>query len=160
MTPMNAATPQQRAARLIETAQHMTIATVDDAGRPWVSPVFFAPDDDYSLYWVSDPEALHSANLRARPEVAIVIHHGFDGRMDAVYITATAVELHDEADVRAGMAVMASRPHSEKWAIDDIAVVTDDGPWRIYKATRRSTQTRREFEKRGRTIAGREPADF
>jgi nitroimidazol reductase NimA-like FMN-containing flavoprotein (pyridoxamine 5'-phosphate oxidase superfamily) len=157
---MNPGTPQERAVALIEGTQHMTVATVGNDGQPWVSPVYFAHDDNYSLYWVSDPEALHSANIRERPEVAIVIHGTCFGKVDAVYIKATAVELSDEGDVRDGMKVLARRPQIPKWTIDDIAVVTGSGPWRIYKATRESTETRIEREKQKKPVVSREAADF
>jgi hypothetical protein len=41
-------------------------------------------------------EALHSANVRSRPEVAIVIDDTVNGALDAVYIRAAAVELNKE----------------------------------------------------------------
>ncbi len=93
---IDAATPQQRARWLIVGAKHMTIATADEGGQPWVSPVFYAHDDEHNLYWVSDRDARHSALVRGRAEIAIVIHDTAYGAIDAVYITATAVELNDE----------------------------------------------------------------
>ena len=57
---------------LIAANRYMTLATADAAGRPWVSPVWFAPDDDGFL-WISRPESRHSRNLSERPELALVI---------------------------------------------------------------------------------------
>ena len=60
-------------ARAILDANHyMTLGTADAAGNPWVSPVFFAADRYRELYWISSPEATHSRNLAARPELSIV----------------------------------------------------------------------------------------
>jgi uncharacterized protein YhbP (UPF0306 family) len=42
-------------------------------GRPQVSPLFFASDDDLNLYWISDPESRHSANLRDWDDAAAAI---------------------------------------------------------------------------------------
>jgi nitroimidazol reductase NimA-like FMN-containing flavoprotein (pyridoxamine 5'-phosphate oxidase superfamily) len=139
--PMSEAIPQDRARSLIERNSLLPLATVDVAGRPWVSPVFYLLDDDYQVYWVSDVEARHSANVRETAAVAIVIHDVVDRQTDAVYIEGTAVELNDEAAVREGMDVMARRdelqpPH---WRIDDIGEVTGEGPRRVYKAIREST---------------------
>lgn len=153
-------TPQQRARWLIAGAKLMTIATADEDGQPWVSPVFYAHDDEHNLYWVSHKGALHSTLVRRRAEIAIVIHDTAYGAIDAVYIAATAVELSGEVAVRHGMTVMATRPQSEKWKINDISEVTGDGPWRIYKAIRTNTETRVEKMKGGKTVVEREAADF
>jgi hypothetical protein len=64
----------------------------DAAGRPWVSPVFFAADGYQDLYWISAPQATHSRNLAERPEASIVV---FDsqapvGTGQAVYMAVTA----------------------------------------------------------------------
>jgi hypothetical protein len=83
-------------ARAILDANHyMTLGTADAGGHPWVSPVFFATDAYRDFYWISSPEATHSRNLAARPELSIVV---FDskapvGTGQAVYMAATAAGL-------------------------------------------------------------------
>jgi hypothetical protein len=77
---------------IIDSNLYMTLATADAAGRPWPTPVYFAPSDYRELIWVSSPEARHSQNISARPVVGIVI---FDSRVpincgQAVYISALA----------------------------------------------------------------------
>ena len=95
-------------ARDILGANHyMTLGTADADGHPWVSPVFFAAADGYrDFYWISSPEATHSRNLAARPELSIVV---FDsqapvGTGQAVYMAATATELSG-ADLDQGLQV-------------------------------------------------------
>src|SRR5262245_35558026 len=73
----------------------MTLGTADETGRPWVSPVYFAPDGSRELYWLSSPDAQHSRNVAVRPEVFAAV---FDSRVaigqgQAVYMAATAAEL-------------------------------------------------------------------
>jgi Pyridoxamine 5'-phosphate oxidase len=53
---------------IIDSNAYMTLATADENGRPWASPVWYA-----HFYWVSSPEARHSRNLAARSEVGVVI---------------------------------------------------------------------------------------
>jgi nitroimidazol reductase NimA-like FMN-containing flavoprotein (pyridoxamine 5'-phosphate oxidase superfamily) len=77
---------------LIKASRYMVLATADAAGVPWASPVWFATEDDQVFYWISDPNARHSRNIAARPEIAIVI---FDstvtpGDAEAVYMEARA----------------------------------------------------------------------
>ncbi len=86
-------------ARAIVAANwYMTLATADAGGRPWASPVWFATRDCHDFVWVSHPDARHSLNIAARPEVALVI---FDSRVQpgqgqAVYMSARAQELAGE----------------------------------------------------------------
>jgi nitroimidazol reductase NimA-like FMN-containing flavoprotein (pyridoxamine 5'-phosphate oxidase superfamily) len=55
----------------------MTLATADETGCPWASPVWYAAEGYARFYWVSSPEAKHSRNLAVRPRLSIVI---FDSR--------------------------------------------------------------------------------
>jgi hypothetical protein len=77
---------------LIKASRYMVLATAGADGVPWVSPVWFATEDEQVFYWISDPDARHSRNIAARPEIAIVI---FDstvtpGDAKAVYMEARA----------------------------------------------------------------------
>ena len=77
---------------IIDSNQYMTLGTADEAGRPWVSPVWYASAEYREFFWVSSPEATHSRNLVTRPQVSIVI---FDSRArvgegQAVYMSAIA----------------------------------------------------------------------
>jgi nitroimidazol reductase NimA-like FMN-containing flavoprotein (pyridoxamine 5'-phosphate oxidase superfamily) len=58
---------------IIDSNDYMVLATADESGLPWASPVWYAPEEYRELFWVSSPEARHSRNLAARPELAIVI---------------------------------------------------------------------------------------
>ena len=52
---------------IIDANLYMTLATADEAGRPWVSPVCYAFAGYEEFFWVSSPEATHSRNLPGRP---------------------------------------------------------------------------------------------
>ena len=80
---------------VIDENSYMALGTADEAGNPWVSPVWFASEDYRNFHWVSSPDAKHSRNLAAHPEVAIAI---FDssvpvGGAQAVYMKGVAKEL-------------------------------------------------------------------
>ena len=88
---------------IIDGNRYMVLGTADQSGRPWVSPVYYAPSGYAELYWVSSPEAQHSRNLEARPELSIVV---FDsqapvGEGQGVYMSAVAEQL-DRRRRRAG----------------------------------------------------------
>jgi pyridoxine/pyridoxamine 5'-phosphate oxidase len=124
------------ARRLIDAAMYMTLATADDEGRPWASPVWFAPVDYAEFLWVSKPDARHSLNIAARPEVAIVI---FDstvriGAAEAVYLEAVAEELSG-SELELAIEVFSARSTAvgaREWTIAD---VTAPASLRLYRAT-------------------------
>ncbi len=72
--------PSAIAKAITDANSYMVIGTADESGVPWVSPVWFAPEDYKEFFWVSSPEARHSRNIAARPQVAIVI---FDSQVPA-----------------------------------------------------------------------------
>jgi pyridoxine/pyridoxamine 5'-phosphate oxidase len=93
---------------IVDANHYMTLATADEDGLPWASPVWFASIDYRELFWVSSPEARHSRNLAVRPEVAIAI---FDSRQppgtgQGVYIPATAEQV-PESEILRGLAVFS-----------------------------------------------------
>jgi nitroimidazol reductase NimA-like FMN-containing flavoprotein (pyridoxamine 5'-phosphate oxidase superfamily) len=128
--------PTATAKAIIAANLYMVLGTADETGRPWVSPVYYAPVDDREFLWVSRPETLHSRNLVARPEVSIVI---FDssvpiGTGQGVYMAAAAAEVTGEARV-AAMDVFSRRSlghGGREWTLDD---VDPPAEFRLYRAT-------------------------
>ena len=118
---------------IVDTNRFMTLATADESGLPWASPVWYAPADYRELYWVSSPEARHSRNLAQRPQLAIVIFDSHEpGGWKALYMSAVAEEL---ADVDEGIEVFSSRSVEQGlpvWTRDD---VLPPARHRLYRAT-------------------------
>lgn len=53
----------------------LALATVGvEDGRPQVAALFFASDDDFNLYWISDAHSRHSLNLADWGDVAAVVY--------------------------------------------------------------------------------------
>jgi nitroimidazol reductase NimA-like FMN-containing flavoprotein (pyridoxamine 5'-phosphate oxidase superfamily) len=121
---------------VIDANRYMALGTADEAGHPWVSPVWFASEDYRTFHWVSSPDAKHSRNLATHPEVAIAI---FDssvpvGGAQAVYLKGVAKELTD-AELRDGLEVFdrVSRKDIDRgWDLND---VQGSAPFRLYRAT-------------------------
>ncbi len=104
------ASPAAVARGLVDTGRYMTLGTADADGRPWAAPVYYAPAGYAEYFWVSPPDASHSRNLAARPEMSIVI---FDSQVplgtgQAVYMTAVAEELAS-ADLERGIGIFSRR---------------------------------------------------
>jgi len=110
---------------IIDSNLYMTLATADKNGHPWASPVYYAPEGYGQFYWVSSPEATHSRNLAARPEVSIVIFdsHAPVGSGQGVYVSAVAEELTGP-DLDRGIAVFSRRSESHgagEWSLKDVS---------------------------------------
>ncbi|HEY3194223.1 MAG TPA: pyridoxamine 5'-phosphate oxidase family protein [Candidatus Dormibacteraeota bacterium] len=51
-----------------------SIATVAPGGRAHISHVYFAWDDAFHVYWISDPDSLHSRNLATNRSAAVSVY--------------------------------------------------------------------------------------
>ena len=132
MTDDNAAT----ARAIIDANRYMVLGTADEAGLPWVTPVWFAPRGYREFLWVSDPERRHSWNLAVRPQVSIVI---FDSTVpistgQAVYMSGHAEQLGG-TDLVDGISVFSQRSEehgARSWTLDDVIAPARH---RLYRAT-------------------------
>jgi nitroimidazol reductase NimA-like FMN-containing flavoprotein (pyridoxamine 5'-phosphate oxidase superfamily) len=122
---------------IIESNRYMVLGTADDAGVPWVTPVWFAQSDYRRFIWVSSPDRRHSRNVRARPEVSIVLFdsHVAVGSARAVYMSARAEELTG-ADLERDVALFDTASQAQgltrRWGLEDMLA---PAPYRLYRAT-------------------------
>jgi nitroimidazol reductase NimA-like FMN-containing flavoprotein (pyridoxamine 5'-phosphate oxidase superfamily) len=128
--------PTATARAIIDANLYMVLGTADEAGRPWVSPVYFAHSEYHEFFWVSSPETKHSHNLAGRPEISIVI---FDSQVpigtgQGVYMSASAEELTGSERER-GIGVFSQRSlrhGGNRWTPAD---VEPPARLRLYRAT-------------------------
>jgi nitroimidazol reductase NimA-like FMN-containing flavoprotein (pyridoxamine 5'-phosphate oxidase superfamily) len=124
------------ARRIIGSGLYMVLGTSDRDRTPWVSPVYYAHRAYRSFYWVSSPDAAHSRNIEAHPEVSAVI---FDSGApistgQAVYMKGVAENV-PESDIDDALEVFSARSLAhggEEWSADD---VTTDARLRLYRVT-------------------------
>lgn len=126
-----------KAKQIIEENIYCTIASASTKGEPWISPVFFAYDQDYNIYWVSNKDAKHSQLIRSNPQIAIVIFNSqaAEGKGDGVYVEAEPQELVNEEDIKKAIEALNKRVTKDQFRVKRLQDVTKDGVWRIYKAT-------------------------
>jgi nitroimidazol reductase NimA-like FMN-containing flavoprotein (pyridoxamine 5'-phosphate oxidase superfamily) len=118
---------------IIESNRYMTLATADEHGEPWASPVWYAPAGYREFFWVSKPEAKHSRNLLTRPQLAIVIFDSHQaGGWNALYMSAVAEEV---ADVERGIGIFNRRGEAQglrAWTSEE---VLSPARHQLYRAT-------------------------
>ena len=139
---------KEEAREIIANNIYMVIATASPSGEPWISPVFFAYDDEYNLYWTSDKNSQHSNLIRKNSKVAIVVFDSRapEGEGDGVYFEAQAVELNGAQEVERAMPILAARVMKDELRIKKIEDVTKNRAWRIYKATPQKISKLKEGE--------------
>lgn len=70
-----------------------SIATVNQDGSPWSSPVHLVADDQY-VYWLSKPGKQHSQNVARNPDVHVTLFSPDVSRgLQGVYISGRAEHL-------------------------------------------------------------------
>jgi pyridoxine/pyridoxamine 5'-phosphate oxidase len=136
---------------IVDASSYMTLATADPDGRPWASPVWFATVDYRDFYWVSRPDARHSENIAARPEIAIVIFdsHVPPGQGNAVYMSVRAAELRG-VEAQRGIELYSARSAAAglpPWTLEQIS---PGARHRLYRATAREHFVLNERDERVR----------
>jgi pyridoxine/pyridoxamine 5'-phosphate oxidase len=133
---MNDDRDQALARAIIEKSLYMVVSTADPSGQPWASPVYFAHRDYRDFFWISQPDATHSENLRERREVGIAI---FDSSQsietgEGAYVLGVARELpaHETAE---GIEVFSKRSVSHGGEEISAEDVSPPARHRLYQAT-------------------------
>jgi uncharacterized protein YhbP (UPF0306 family) len=68
---------RQRITEVMEKGYLMSIGTIDDGG-PWVADVRYVSDNNYKIYWMSDPKSRHSKAIEKNSHVAASIELNFN----------------------------------------------------------------------------------
>jgi uncharacterized protein YhbP (UPF0306 family) len=119
--------------RILATNRYLVLGTADEAGQPWVTPVFFAPLDADRVCWVSSPDSRHSRNIARRAAIAIT---AFDstvevGQAEAAYFDAEAAAASPAETEAALQALNARLPVGKGLTGEDLQ---PDGPLLVYRA--------------------------
>jgi nitroimidazol reductase NimA-like FMN-containing flavoprotein (pyridoxamine 5'-phosphate oxidase superfamily) len=133
---MNEERDHALARQIIDGGLYMVLATANTSGQPWASPVYYASSGYRDFFWISQPDATHSENLRERREVGIVIFDSTQpiGTGEGVYVLGVARELpaHETGD---GIEVYSKRSvghGGEEISAED---VSPPARHRLYQAT-------------------------
>jgi pyridoxine/pyridoxamine 5'-phosphate oxidase len=135
---MAAADLTAAAREIVDANLYMTLASADGEGEPWASPVWFAHLEYREFIWISRPDARHSRNIAARPQVAIVVFDSTvpEGEATAVYAEARAEEVVKSDPGRAReIEIFASRSAASGGIEFTAADVTPPAELRLYRAT-------------------------
>jgi hypothetical protein len=125
--------PNDNARAILDRINYITLATVDERGRPWNSPVYYAYDSAYRAYWGSHVDSQHSRNIRQNAHAFMVVYDSTvpAGTGEGVYIDAHCVELTHPDDIAAAHQIIQARRPTPYWTLEE---VQGDAPVRLYRA--------------------------
>ncbi|MDZ7963267.1 MAG: pyridoxamine 5'-phosphate oxidase family protein [Aulosira sp. DedQUE10] len=122
-----------QASGIIANNLYCTLSTCSADGYPWVSPLFFAYDDHWNIYWSSAIISQHSQNIynnHGRVAIAIFDSSISEGTAEGVYITGTASELNpDAAEKVLQLLLQRATKKYNRTALDYL----NDSPRRFYQ---------------------------
>jgi hypothetical protein len=114
------ALPNDKARAILDRINYITLATVDERGRPWNAPVYYAYDHAYRVYWGSHVGSQHPRNIRRNAHGFIVVYDSTvpSGTGEGVYIDAHCVELSHPDDIAAAHQVIQARRATPYWTLE------------------------------------------
>jgi uncharacterized protein YhbP (UPF0306 family) len=122
-----------QAHQILQTERFCTLATVDQSGCPWASPLLYGYDAALTLYWSSAIASRHSINLQqtqGRCAVTMFDSHASPGAIAGLFLTGLADQVPDDQVPQAMEHLfvrMDRRPH--RTAADYLG----DSPRRFYQ---------------------------
>ena len=109
---------KKKADKILQENLYLTISVASKDGSPWIANLYYVYDNNYTFYWYSPKNTIHSRRIKENPNVALAI---FDSMavgedVDAVYIKAKAYEITSKSDLIKGLALYAAKMIKTKFA--------------------------------------------
>ena len=123
------------ALELLARNRYVVLATADEDGSPWATPVWFAPDGLDRILWLSWPGSRHSQLVSRRPQVALTVFDSSRPSEEAAafYAVARATQC-PEPDLDAALAHYNRRSEEHGLPAFRREDVTEPARLRLYVA--------------------------
>ncbi len=101
---------EEKAKRILSECTYMVVGTSTNDGKPWIAPMLYVYDKDYSLYFLSAVDAVHSENILKNPNVSIAIFdsHQKIGISDGIQIEGRA-ELVEKDEIKKAITLYCNK---------------------------------------------------
>lgn len=85
------------AREIIKNNVYLTLGTTD-GNIPWTAPLFYAVSNDYTFYFISQMDSLHTLHLLKNPQVSFAVFdsHQREGTGNGVQGSGKTYQLADE----------------------------------------------------------------
>jgi uncharacterized protein YhbP (UPF0306 family) len=120
------------AKKIVKQIEYITLATVTSDGQPWNSPLFTAYDTNYTFYWASDKENVHSKNIKQNNKIFGVVYNSKAkaGTGFGVYFVGKAYLISNPIEMAKAIKLLYSRTGDKPAAIREFM---KRFPRRLYK---------------------------
>ena len=116
----------------LSRVKEFSLATVDQAGEPWVVAINLCYDDQLNIIWHSKKDTQHSKHISNNPNVAICIYDDFTDIGDfGFYAKSQAYEVTDPDELRQ---LLKIRFESKNKPVPSADEYSGESPDRIYCA--------------------------
>ncbi|MDE1869376.1 MAG: pyridoxamine 5'-phosphate oxidase family protein [Candidatus Micrarchaeota archaeon] len=121
------------ARKVISRMNYITLATASKKGLPWNTPLYYAYDKEYTFYWISSVNSVHSANIAENENVAIVIYDSTvpEGKGFGVYMSAKASVMESLPQIEGALKILYKR---KRKPAPDASKFFGDSLRKVYKA--------------------------
>lgn len=144
----------KQAKEIINKILYITIATVNEKGEPWNTPVYSAFDENYNFYWVSALINEHSQNINRTGKAFLVIYDSTvaEGTGQGVYIKADAKMLTSESEIIHATKYLYGRKNKPVRPVFDFM---GDSPRRVWCAVPEQVWTNADDKVNGHHVDSR-----
>ncbi len=120
------------AKKIIKNIKYINLATVTPKGQPWNTPVYTAYDKNYTFYWASDKENIHSLNIKKKSNTFAVVYDSTvkEGEGYGVYFVGKSYEIISLKEMAKAAKYLYSRTGNKPRAIKEFM---KRFPRRLYK---------------------------
>lgn len=108
----------------------MQIATLN-GDQPWICTVYYVPDEDLNLYWLSLPTRRHSQDIVGHNKVAAAIAIKHDKPVIGIQAEGTAAEVKDPETIAQVMKLYVDKYNTGKDFYNNF--VSGKNQHRLYK---------------------------
>jgi len=119
----------------------MVIATCGE--HPWIATVYYAMDDNWNFYFLSDPKTLHCQHIAKNPEVALAIAtspQDLSENKKGVQIFGLAEQITEEAEITTAVNLWKKRLSVESDDYSYAGMMANKIKGRMYKVVPKKTK--------------------
>lgn len=121
-----------------QSTEFCCVATTDDSGV-WCSPVYFAWDEAFSLYFISQKSSRHMRNLEKDARVSVSIYSTaqfHSGDVAGIQLSGIAKILTEISEVNKAYSIYYSRKHPKTGRSDsgdDESTYLNESSWKFVR---------------------------
>lgn len=120
--------------QFLEEQKLVTLASVDEEGKPWISSVYYATDKDLNFYFVSKKTTKHSTHFAKKNDIAFSVSW-FNPKDDedriAIQATGKVEELKSLKFIAIGAKLIFEK--FDDWTIEPKSMIENLSGARMYR---------------------------